>query len=345
MAKKEYTLLGPDAIHRENRHPTPTVDPEGINVLDLLLVLVGNKKLILGMMFFAGFWAVNQSLGMVNTYRSEATIAPRQGESGFQPFSAFGYFSGMVASRFGLGAGGDLEKMKIVLQSRELTYKIIEKYGLMPILFSDNRTQPKKQSLLSMILGSGDGGEPAERKEPVRPRTIQDGFLRMKQGLKVNADKMERTITIGFEHTDPWTARRMVTHYLVELSETLREDVLEEAKENERFIRRQIEETEDILLKEKLYAMLAKEIEKETFARAQKYYSFTVLDPPIVPDMDKKVGPNRAIYCFLYVMVAMFLGIFIAFVKSFSQRARLLYPDRYRRLVRGLKPWNKTSSG
>jgi hypothetical protein len=44
----------------------------------------------------------------------------------------------------------------------------------------------------------------------------------------------------------------------------------------------------------KISELLAKEIEKETFARAQKYYSFIVLDPPIAPDIDKKVKPKRA---------------------------------------------------
>ena len=65
--------------------------------------------------------------------------------------------------------------------------------------------------------------------------------------------------------------------------------MLKDAAENMRFFRKQLEKTIDSLLEEKIYSMLAKEIEKETFARAQKYYSFFVLDPPIVPDPDKQM--------------------------------------------------------
>ena len=54
------------------------------------------------------------------------------------------------------------------------------------------------------------------------------------------------------------------------------------------------------------------EIEKETFARAQKYYSFIVLDPPVAADIDKKVKPKRALICTLSVTVAGFLAIFLA---------------------------------
>jgi uncharacterized protein involved in exopolysaccharide biosynthesis len=63
----------------------------------------------------------------------------------------------------------------------------------------------------------------------------------------------------------------------------------------------------------KISELLSKEIEKETFARAQKYYSFIVLDPPVVPDLNKKVKPKRRLICILSVTVACFFGIFLAF--------------------------------
>ena len=105
----------------------------------------------------------------------------------------------------------------------------------------------------------------------------------------------------------------MVEYFLIELSESLREETLKDAEENQRFLKRQLEKTPDVLLKEKIYVLLAKEIEKETFASAQKYYSFTVLDPPIVPDLNKKVKPKRRNICILSVIVAFFTVVFMAF--------------------------------
>jgi uncharacterized protein involved in exopolysaccharide biosynthesis len=90
--------------------------------------------------------------------------------------------------------------------------------------------------------------------------------------------------------------------------------------------------------------MLAREIEKDTFARAQKYYSFTVLDLPIVPDLDKKIKPKRSLICILSVTVAFFLAIFLAFFVEYIHRIKTEDQERYREMVKGLKFW-KSSRG
>ena len=72
------------------------------------------------------------------------------------------------------------------------------------------------------------------------------------------------------------------------MSETLREAVLRDSGEKIRFFRESLSRTSDTLLKDKIYNLLAGEIEKETFAKVEKYYSFEVIDSPLVPDEDKK---------------------------------------------------------
>jgi capsular polysaccharide biosynthesis protein len=113
-----------------------------------------------------------------------------------------------------------------------------------------------------------------------------------------------------------------VDYYLTELSETLREETLNDAAENQRFLQEQLDKTSDALLREKISNLLAKEIEKETFARAQKYYSFVVLDPPVVSDLDKKVKPKRALICILAVIVAGFFAVFAAFLAEYVHNVK-----------------------
>jgi hypothetical protein len=131
----------------------------------------------------------------------------------------------------------------------------------------------------------------------------------------------------------------MVDNYLTELSESLREDTLDDAKENKKFLEEQLLQTSDPLLKVKISDLLAKEIEKETFARAQKYYSFIVLDPPVAPDLNKKVKPKRKLICILSVTVAGFFATFLAFfleyihnVSEGEDEERLSRLHRYLRL-------------
>jgi LPS O-antigen subunit length determinant protein (WzzB/FepE family) len=113
------------------------------------------------------------------------------------------------------------------------------------------------------------------------------------------------------------------------LSDSLRKEVIRDAVENMHFFNEQLEKTHDPLLKEKIYALLAKEIEKETFARAQKYYGFLVLDPPIEPDVDKKVKPKRALICVLAVFVGFFVAVFLAFVIEFVRKIKRDDPARF----------------
>ena len=113
----------------------------------------------------------------------------------------------------------------------------------------------------------------------------------------------------------------------MELSEFLRQETLKDSQENQRFLSAQLDRTSDLILKEKIYALLTKEIEKETFARAQKPYSFQILDPPIISDLDKKVKPKRSLICILSVIVARFFGIFLAFFIEYLRNVRKESPN------------------
>jgi uncharacterized protein involved in exopolysaccharide biosynthesis len=295
-------------------------EEDEINLLDLLMVLIKHKLLIIGMVFFAGFAAVSVSLLMTNIYRSEATIGIRtQEKTHLNPLSALGGLGNMVTEGFGFGSGGSLEKLEVVLKSRNLTNRVINKYKLMPIIFSDIWDDKKK------------------KWEKEKPPTLQDCWEEIQDRLTVRVDIKKNTVNVGFDHEDPETAKELVDHYLKELSEVLREEVLQDATENMRFFREQLEKTTDTLLKEKIYNMLAKEIEKETFAKAQKYYGFLVLDPPIVSDRDKKLRPKRALICILSVILAFFLAVFLAFVMEYFNRLKTEDKERYQNLVQGLR--------
>jgi hypothetical protein len=147
----------------------------------------------------------------------------------------------------------------------------------------------------------------------------------------------QATLKVAFEHREPEKAKNIVEYFLIQTSETMREVVLKDAAENMRFLNEQLEKATDPLLRAKIYDMLAKEIEKDTFARAQTYYGFYVLDPPVAPDPDKKARPKRALICILSVVVAFFVAVFLAFFLESVNRMKTDDPDRYRQLKAGMK--------
>ena len=287
-------------------YPYPYEPEDEINLLDYFMVLWKHKWLIIGMVLLAGLAAVFFSLRMTNIYRSEATIIPRQEEKSATPpsIAILRGLGGMAEELAGLGSGGSLDKFEVVLKSRYLSQRIVDKYKLMPRLFDEEWDSAKKAWLV----------KPAP--------TFQDAYDALMGMLTVSRDRKSDVMTIKFDNKDPQFAKEMADRYLTELSETLREETLKDAEENQRFLRKQLEQTSDVLMKEKISAMLAKEIEKEIFARAQTYYSFQVLDPPFAPDLDKKVKPKRALICVLSVTVAFFMAVFLAFFLEYIHNVR-----------------------
>jgi uncharacterized protein involved in exopolysaccharide biosynthesis len=287
-------------------YPYPYEPEDEINLLDYFMVLWKHKWLIIGLVFLAGLAAVFFSLRMTNIYRSEATIIPRQEEKSATPpsIAILRGLGGIAEELAGLGSGGSLDKFEVVLKSRYLSQRIVDKYKPMPRLFEEEWDSEKKAWLIN----------PAP--------TFQDGYNALMGMLTISRNRKSDVMTIKFDNKDPNFAKEMADHYLTELSETLREETLKDAKENQRFLRRQLEQTPDALMKEKISAMLAREIEKEIFARAQTYYSFQVLDPPFVPDLDKKVKPKRALICILSVTVAFFVAVFLAFFLEYIHNIR-----------------------
>jgi len=283
-------------------YPNP-YDEEEINLLDLLLVLLKHKKMIIYTVAAAAVGAVIVSLLLTNIYRSSATIAPQATDSS-APVSALSGL-GAASSFFGIGGNSDLSKLEVVLKSRELTRRIVTKYELLPLLFADDWDREKKKWLTD------------------EPPTEQDAIKKVMDGMySVSSDDKKEIITVNVDHRDPTFAKKMAEHYLTEVSEMLRETTLHDAEEKVNFLQDQLSRTSDVLLQEKIAQLLAKEIEKETFARAQKYYSFEVIDPPIVPDADKKVKPKRALICILTVFVAFFLAVFAAFFLEFVRNVK-----------------------
>jgi uncharacterized protein involved in exopolysaccharide biosynthesis len=311
------------------RQPEPLgYEDDEINLLDLFMVLVRRKWLIIGLVFLAGVAAVVISLSMTNVYRSEATIAPRETEQSTSKAlsGALGGLGGLVASDIGLGGGSDADKIEVLLKSRRLANLVVEKHNLLPTLFSEEWDAQKK----------------AWKVNPAP--TIQDAYKLIKDSLlRVTRDRKTDVITASIEYKDPEFAKSMMQYYITELSEGLRAKVLRDAEENMRFLTAQLDKTNDPLLREKIYTMLAKEIEKDTFARAQTYYGFYVLDPPIAPDLNKKAKPKRALICILSVVVAFFVAVFLAFFLEYLSRLKTEEPERYQQLKDGLRLRRKRS--
>ena len=308
-------------------------EEEEINLLDLFIVLLKHKWMIFWVVFLAGVAAVVISLLMPNVYLSEATIAPTEQEKVGGGLSALGGFGAMIAAEVGIGATGSLDQFDVVLKSRELTGSIIRGHNLLPVIFDESwdakagkwkvedpslleRAAAALKNALQAISGTTPDGKDNLSKFP----TLQDAYEPIQEMLSLKPDKKKNVMSIGFESKDPEMARKILDYYIVGLSEFLRRQTLEDAAAQQVHLAQQLSKTTDPLLKNRLYELIAKQIEKETLAKIQRYYSFNVIDPSFVPE--KKFKPKRALICLLSVVVAFFIAVFLAFFLEYLKNLK-----------------------
>jgi uncharacterized protein involved in exopolysaccharide biosynthesis len=287
--------------------PYPPCAPEEdeINLLDLFIVLLRHKVMILSVVFLAGIAAVGISLLMPNIYRSECTISPTAQEKAGGGLAALGGFGAMIASEVGIGVSGSLEQFEVVLKSRELTKIIIDQYNLMPVIFEDDWDAENKK------------WKSTEKEE--QPN-FEDAYGEIHNLLSLKPDKKQEVLRVSFQSKNPLMAQTILNYYIVGMSEFLRRQTLEDASAQQVHLSQQLSKTTDPLLKNRLYELIAKQIEKETLAKVQKYYSFNVIDPPYLPE--RKFKPKRAQICVISVVAAFFIAIFLAFFMEYVKKLK-----------------------
>ncbi|MFH1491423.1 MAG: Wzz/FepE/Etk N-terminal domain-containing protein [Pseudomonadota bacterium] len=310
-------------------YPELPAEEDEINLLDLFIVLLKHKVMIFSVVLLAGILAVVISLLMTNIYRSEITIAPTTQEARGGALSALGGFGAMIASDMGVGGTGSLDQFEVVLKSRDLTKGIVRKYNLLPTLFADSwdaankrwkMGEPSVLQNLAQSLRGLLGVKPDKKKNENEPFTDEDAYKAMQDLLKVTPNKKQNVMQLSFEQKDPVLAQTILNYYVLGLSEFLRRHILEDAAAQQAQLSEQLAKTSDPLLKNRLYELIAKQIEKETLAKVQKYYSFNVIDPAYFPEM--KFKPKRAQICLLSVVVAFFIAILLAFFLEYLQNMK-----------------------
>jgi len=233
-----------------------------------------------------------------NKYQATAVIAPETDPK--KP----GFAMGALAS-FGVDIGGSagLADLEMLFNSKDLTARVFRKYNLWPVIFPPDQLDPatgrKKVSWVSRLFGGEDAKEP-------RPPGDWDAIRAAKGLLKVTSDRRKGTITISFESRSKEWSAAIVKYYLEEGKSRLQEEALDRARKNKRFIEEQIGKTVDALNRDRLYALLGQEVEREMLARNREQFGFRVIDSPRVPD--RKFKPNRSRSAILAMLLSFFAG-------------------------------------
>jgi len=93
------------------------------------------------------------------------------------------------------------------------------------------------------------------------------------------------------------------------------------AATNRVYLEQQLATTLDPLIKQKTYNLIAEQIELAMMSEVKENFAFKVIDPPLAPD--KKTKPKRLMMVVLSFVVALFIGIFMAFFLEFLEKQNI----------------------
>ncbi len=287
---------------------------EEVTLHDFWNVIWKRKLSIILLVVISGLSAAVYSFSIENTYQATAVIMPVSGKEAEQ-----GSLSALIGGAAGFALPGSISTSEILnlLKSDILMKEIIERHDLMPILLYKQWDKEKKvwkkdkQSYLSLIM---QRVKPENRKisndKGNDTPTVMDGIRALRNITKVNNNIRENAITISIEFYDPEISAKMVNYFLGTLNEHMSNEAKRVAEINKKYFEEELLKTADPLLKQKIYGLIAQQIEKSVIADVKENFAFKVVDPPMVPD--KKIRPQRRRMLILSLTVAFFVGIFLS---------------------------------
>jgi uncharacterized protein involved in exopolysaccharide biosynthesis len=222
-----------------------------------------------------------------------------------------------------------------LLKSNILREELILGNNLLPVLFykkweAKNKMWKKDEGGFSwnpltyiskFTAGHTFVGPRVMTKKKSNEPELWDALRSLDNIIKVNRDNKDNTITITSDYYDPEMAAKFLDLLLVTLTDHMSSEARRVATINKKYLEEQLQATADPFIKQKIYNLIASQIETSMMTEVKENFAFKVIDPPRVPD--KKIKPQRAQMVMLSFVVSLFIGVFIAFLLEYLEKMKL----------------------
>jgi uncharacterized protein involved in exopolysaccharide biosynthesis len=264
-----------------NSRPSPVScrDPEEINLLEYVYALVKNKWWILGAALLGLVLGYGAAYKKGPRWVAEVLIAPKETDSQKAPsLSGLGAFGGLVATQLNIGGNTSLDKIDLILDSREFSARLVEKYDLLPLIY---RYQWPK-----VFKTIWDSTQQKWKPGFIPPQPLSAGGMVKGTFLKKVTNK-NNTMLIKIQSKNDTLSITLAEKYVSFLNEYIKAKVQDDAKENVAYLERQINGIADPLLREKIQVLIASEIEKQMVVSKE---AFRIVDPVFLSKTFKEKG-------------------------------------------------------
>lgn len=174
--------------------------------------------------------------------------------------------------------------------------------------------------LIKLVMPTPTPTAGARKKQPGVPDTW-DGLRAIDGIVKVNSNVKEGTIVITADYQDPDLAAKFVEYFMISLTDHMSSEARRVAQINLKYLEGQLGVNADPFIKQKIYNLIAQQIETSMMTEVKENFAFKVIDPPLAPD--KKIKPKRSQMVMLSFVVALFIGIFVAFFLEYLEKQNI----------------------
>lgn len=316
----------------DNKTQTPAIvyeNEDEIDLLELAKTIWKGRKLICWIVGGFTLATIILSLFMTNIYTAKAVIKPVMPDRYSSRLSLLSGQFGGLASMAGIATPSPSSSVEIVnlLKSNVLKKEVIEQHQLLPILFPKQWDQEKKAwkkpgislNPLTYIAKLKPSDPKAPKKESGVPDTW-DGIRALDKLVKINYNMKEDIITISADFRDAEMAAKIADYFLVTLNEHMSSEAKRIATVNKEYLEKQLFQTSDTLVQQKIYSLIAEKIETMMMAEVKEGFAFKVLDPPMTPD--RKSSPKRAQMAVIAFMVSLFIGVAVVLFREYLKKIR-----------------------
>lgn len=312
---------------------TQKIEDDEINLLEYWQVIYNHRRLIGYIVAGIVVATVIVSLLLTNIYQGRAVIMPVSSQKEGQGTSSLG---AMMAQQVGIMPPSGVQGAEIVnlLKSNIVREKFINSNNLLPVLFEESWDAEKQDWKRGGIklnplfwIGKGIGAvtgfiheKPASLKKDTDVPDIWDGLRKIEDIVKVKHNIKENIITVTVDFKDPQIAATMTSQLLTTLVDHMSDEAKRVAKTNKDYLEDQLAKNTDPFIKQKIYALIATQIETIMMAEIKENFAFKIIDPPKVPD--RKIKPKRALMVVLSLVVGLFLAVFVVFFMEYLKKIK-----------------------
>ena len=272
-----------------------------IDILRYFSILRKRALLILILSLTGLALALGLSYLLEDKYQAKAVISPVKEGSGASGGVAVLVQQLESVPGMSLSTPSSSTEILALLNSNMLRKKTIEKYDLLPVIFSRRWDKEKKDW--------------AQGKK--RP-SVHDGLRSLEKILSIRHSPKDNTITSELEN--PLDAAMLLDKLLGILNAHLSDEARRIAQSNKNYLESQLKYTADPLIRQNIYALIAQQIESSMMAGVMENFAFKVIDPPEAPD--RRSSPRRQFIAAAGFAISLSVAIILAVALDFFEVRR-----------------------